>query len=204
MPLYDRAASRNVHFHNSSTGEVLGGFYQAGSITEENLLWIFANILLITDADYTVYHRESARVIQSSSNPVEPGNYDIRSTGTIALTEEPWVVPPINHGVSEQEDSFCKGDNYKITTFFPNARKIDGKVLHPVYRKPDDPNRVSDHVLRWHFRQSILANMRRAGEPTFEADFPPGYDMMATLREEPYGKERLEMELAWRLRHVSV
>jgi hypothetical protein len=45
--------------------------------------------------------------------------------------------------------------------------------------------------------------MRGAGEPLFEADFPPGTDMMATLRDEPYGKERFEMELAMRLRFVA-
>jgi hypothetical protein len=38
--------------------------------------------------------------------------------------------------------------------------------------------------------------MQGAGEPIFETDFPPGEDMMATLRAEPYGKERFEMELA--------
>jgi len=55
-------------------------------------------------------------------------------------------------------------------------------------------------LLRWHFRQSILANIRGAGEPIFEADFPGGTDIMATLRIEPYGKERFEMELAARLK----
>jgi hypothetical protein len=40
--------------------------------------------------------------------------------------------------------------------------------------------------------------MRRAGEP-IEKDFPPGIDMMATLRSEPYGKESVEMELEVRL-----
>ncbi|KAF8434904.1 hypothetical protein BGX38DRAFT_1218585 [Terfezia claveryi] len=33
-----------------------------------------------------------------------------------------------------------------------------------------DPHRVSDEVLRWHFRQNVLANMRGAGEPVFEHD----------------------------------
>lgn len=42
--------------------------------------------------------------------------------------------------------------------------------------------------------------MRAAGEPVFETDFPPGSDMMATLRQERYGKERFEMELSRRLR----
>lgn len=30
-----------------------------------------------------------------------------------------------------------------------------------------------DQLLRWHFRQAVLANMRGAGEPVFENDFPP-------------------------------
>jgi len=44
--------------------------------------------------------------------------------------------------------------------------------------------------------------MRGAGEPVFETDFPPGTDMMTTLRAELYGKERFEMELASRLRFI--
>ncbi|CUS06624.1 unnamed protein product, partial [Tuber aestivum] len=40
------------------------------------------------------------------------------------------------------------------------------------------PYSVSDELLRWHFRQSVLANVRGAGEPIFENDFPPGTDMM--------------------------
>ncbi len=78
--------------------------------------------------------------------------------------------------------------------------EIDGRVLDPICCKPDNPDSVSDEVLRWHFRQSVLANMRGAGEPVFETDFPPGTDMMATLRAEPYGKERFEMKLTSRLR----
>jgi hypothetical protein len=42
--------------------------------------------------------------------------------------------------------------------------------------------------------------MRGVGEPIFESDFPPGTDKMATLRDEPYGKERLEMEILSRLK----
>ncbi|OBT87154.1 hypothetical protein VE02_02230 [Pseudogymnoascus sp. 03VT05] len=89
-------------------------------------------------------------------------------------------------------------DAYRIITFFPNGMGIDGRTLDPACRDPNDPNHVSDEILRWHFRQSVLANMRGEGEPIFETDFPAGRDM-ETLREEPYGKERLEMELEWRL-----
>lgn len=48
----------------------------------------------------------------------------------------------------------------------------------------------------------MFANVQGAGEPVFEEDFPPGTDKMETLRNEPYGKERLELELALRLKPV--
>lgn len=90
-------------------------------------------------------------------------------------------------------------DGYKIIFFVPDSDNIDGTILDPICRDQNNPDRVSDDLLRWHFRQSILANMRGAGEPLFETDFPPGTDMMETLRSEPYGKERFEMEIATRL-----
>jgi hypothetical protein len=85
----------------------------------------------------------------------------------------------------------------------PNSWGIDGRILDPVCRHQDNPNHVSDDILRWHFRQCVLANMRGRGEPVFETDFPGGTDMIATLRTEPYGKERFEMELESRLRLYS-
>ena len=85
----------------------------------------------------------------------------------------------------------------------PNSWGIDGRILDPICRNLNNPDRVSDEVLRWHFRQCVLANMRGAGEPVFETDFPSGTDMMATLRAEPYDKERFEMELASRLRFIA-
>ncbi|KAF8418983.1 HNH endonuclease-domain-containing protein, partial [Tirmania nivea] len=81
-------------------------------------------------------------------------------------------------------------DNYKI---------FDGRVLDPVCRDPNNPHSVSDELLRWHFRQSVLANMRGAGEPIFEHDFT-GEDMIKVISGERYGNERLEMEVEARLR----
>jgi hypothetical protein len=90
-------------------------------------------------------------------------------------------------------------DGYKIMVFTPGVTGIDGRILDPVCRDPANLHRVSDEILRWHFRQTVLANMRGAGEPIFEHDFPPGTAMLAGLRAEPYGKERFEMEMASRL-----
>ncbi|KAF1809924.1 hypothetical protein P152DRAFT_516342 [Eremomyces bilateralis CBS 781.70] len=56
--------------------------------------------------------------------------------------------------------------------FRPNVRGIGSHHLDRGYfARPDAP---LDSLLRWHFRQAVLANMRDAGEPIFEHDFPPG------------------------------
>ncbi|KAJ5459130.1 hypothetical protein N7530_011074 [Penicillium desertorum] len=272
MPPPDRTPWRNVHFYNASDKQLLGGFYQAGSLTESSLLWILGNVLLLNP--FAIKHRASGQDITPSNNPVMLGDYDISSDdGTITITHEEWVPRVSSHSPSDQEDSFRDGirqrdgkcvisgtindlaqwdwwagfetahvfppnkqhlwieaeskinsvqngllmdatlhilfdqyffsinpdDGYKIITFVPNHWQIDGRVLDPVCRRPNDPNRVADDFLRWHFRQSVLANVRGVGEPVFETDFPPGTDKMATLRDEPYGKERFEMELELRL-----
>jgi hypothetical protein len=93
-------------------------------------------------------------------------------------------------------------DGHKIIVFVPDTMGIDGRILDRVCRDPNSPDCASDELLRWHFRQSVLANMRGAGEPIFETDFPPGTDLMGTMSGEPYGKERLEMEFESRLRSV--
>jgi hypothetical protein len=50
---------------------------------------------------------------------------------------------------------------------------LNRKLLH-------DAQRLTDELLRWHFKQDVLANMRGAGEPIFEHDFPPGSDIMGS------------------------
>lgn len=91
-------------------------------------------------------------------------------------------------------------DNYKIVVFDIDIFGWDGRILDPVCRNPEDPHRISDELLRWHFRQSILANARGAGEPIFEHDFPPGHDMVGEILAGPYGQERFKLEIASRLR----
>ncbi|OJD14614.1 hypothetical protein AJ78_05044 [Emergomyces pasteurianus Ep9510] len=283
----DRAAYRNVRFYDASTGASIGGFYQNGSITEENLIWILNDVLLIVEPEHpcTIQNRASGQTMTPSSNPVAVGDYDIYSTGSIQVTNERWSARLISHSVSGREDKFRDGvrardgkcvisgtvnpraqwgnwegfeaahifplqkeslwvdlnferwitddaggtkihsiqngllmagnlhscfdqylfsinpdDGYKIVEFEPSTWGIDGRILDPVCRNPSTNTRVSDELLRWHFRQSVLANMRGVGEPIFESDFPPGSDMMATLRDELHGKERFELELESRLR----
>jgi hypothetical protein len=61
------------------------------------------------------------------------------------------------------------------------------------------PQRPIDEFLRWHFRQAVLTNMRGAGEPVFEHDFPPGSDIMGDILRGPKAAERMEFELFGRL-----
>jgi hypothetical protein len=98
--------------------------------------------------------------------------------------------------------SVSPDDNYKVTVFDQDVFGIDGRTLDAVCRDPEDSNRVSDELLRWHFRQSVLANMRGAGEPVFEHDFVDK-DMVKEISEGPYAKERFELELSARLHGVS-
>jgi len=45
----------------------------------------------------------------------------------------------------------------------------------------------------------VFANMRGAGEPAFECDFPPGSDMVGEIMSGPRAGERMEFELFSRL-----
>jgi len=69
---------------------------------------------------------------------------------------------------------------------------LDQRLLH-------HPDRPADQLLRWHFRQAVFTNMRSAGEPVFENDFPPGSDMVGEIRNGFKPAERMEFELFSRL-----
>jgi hypothetical protein len=72
------------------------------------------------------------------------------------------------------------------------GRHVDQQLLN-------DPCRPIDQLLRWHFRQAVLANMRGSGEPVFENDFPPGSDIVGEVLGGPKAAERMEFELFSRL-----
>lgn len=96
------------------------------------------------------------------------------------------------------EFSINPDDNYKIVCFIPDVHGIAGTSLDS--RLLDDDRRPAPELLRWHFRQSVLANMRgAAGEPIFEHDFPPGSDIMGNIRSGPKAAQRMEAELFSRL-----
>jgi hypothetical protein len=88
-------------------------------------------------------------------------------------------------------------DHHKIVCFRPDSEGIAGK--HLDQRFLDDPRRPPDPIIRWHFRQAVLANVRRAGEPVFEFDFPPESDIMGEIASGPRAGDRMEFELFSRL-----
>ena len=79
---------------------------------------------------------------------------------------------------------------------------IAGKYLDEQFCSA--PDRPPDELLRWHFQQAVLMNMKAAGEPSFEFDFPPGSDILAGIREGPKPAERMEYELFSRFAISSV
>ncbi|KAG0134057.1 hypothetical protein HOY82DRAFT_482005 [Tuber indicum] len=86
-------------------------------------------------------------------------------------------------------------DNYKIVCFTPDLARynIAGHQVDQTFI--DNPLRPPDNLLRWHFRQAVLVNLKGAGEPWFEIDFPPGSDVMGEIMRGPKAGERLEFEL---------
>ncbi|KAI5850364.1 hypothetical protein DFP73DRAFT_539107 [Morchella snyderi] len=92
-------------------------------------------------------------------------------------------------------------DNHKIVCFRRDGEGIAGRHLDREFL--EDPSRPVDQLFRWHFRQAVLANMKGAGEPIFECDFPPGSDMIGEILSGPRAGERLEFEFFSRLAGVT-
>ncbi|KFY13267.1 hypothetical protein V492_03376 [Pseudogymnoascus sp. VKM F-4246] len=90
-------------------------------------------------------------------------------------------------------------DNYKIICLLPDPISINGRTLDPRCHNPQNPDRVSDQLLRWHHRQAVLAHMKGAGQKAWETDFGDGSDMMGEILEGPDAAERMEVELFTRL-----
>ena len=88
-------------------------------------------------------------------------------------------------------------DNYKIVFFIEDQYNIAGNSLRQEFI--NNPDRPVDELLLWHFRQAVLTNMKGAGEPYFEHDFPSGSDMVGDILSGPMAEKRMEFELFSRL-----
>ncbi|KAK9322970.1 hypothetical protein V1517DRAFT_259197, partial [Lipomyces orientalis] len=114
------------------------------------------------------------------------------------------MTTSIHHRYDEFDFSINLDDNYTIVCFRPDTFHVDGRILDPVCRTPNDEQSVRDELLRWHFRQSVLVNMRGTGEPFFEMDFPDGSDMVSEILSGPEPAKRMEAELFLRLNESSL
>ncbi|KAG0636522.1 hypothetical protein HOY80DRAFT_1054169 [Tuber brumale] len=111
--------------------------------------------------------------------------------------------PTIHQMFDQYLVSVNPDDGYKVVVFAINFIGCDGRILDPACRNPADPHRVSDNLLRWHFRQSVLANMRGAGELIFGHDFPPDTDTAGKVVAGLDSLARSELVIATGLREVS-
>jgi len=104
------------------------------------------------------------------------------------------------HALFDSYELSINPDNdHKIVCFTPFASiyGIAGRQLDQRFLK--NPLRPDDQLLRWHFHQAVLVNMKGAGEPCFETDFPPGSDMLGQIMIGPKAAERMEFEIFGRL-----
>ena len=62
----------------------------------------------------------------------------------------------------------------------------------------EDPERPVDQLLRWHFRQAVLANVRGQGEPGFVWDSPRHWEIIDEIPSDPKAREKIKIEyLSW-------
>lgn len=94
-------------------------------------------------------------------------------------------------------------DNYKIIAFKNITVNIMfsalGQHLRASATDPANNQSVNDSVLRWHFEEAVLANMKGAAAvPLWEDDFG-GSDDIGGIMEDTDPAERMEAELFTRL-----
>ncbi|KAK9320192.1 HNH endonuclease-domain-containing protein [Lipomyces orientalis] len=153
-----------------------------------------AHIFPVSSEEYFVQNGFSRWI----TNPIGPLDTGINSSQNGLL-----MLSNIHQKFDGFDFSINPDDGYKITCFDSDSFRIDGRTLDPICRDHNNAIGVRDELLRWHFRQAVLANMRGAGEPSFEMDFPPGSDMMGEILSGPKAAERMEAELFSRLSGVS-
>ncbi|KAK9319187.1 hypothetical protein V1517DRAFT_369960 [Lipomyces orientalis] len=128
---------------------------------------------------------------------------DERDTGINSCQNGLLIMSNIHQNFDGFGFAINQDDGYKIPCFDKDPFRIYGRIFDPICRIPNGEDGVRDELLRWHFRQAVLANMRAAGEPSFEKDFPPGTDMMGEIQSGPEAGKRMEAELFSRLNGVS-
>ncbi|MCJ1484371.1 hypothetical protein MMC06_004541 [Schaereria dolodes] len=187
----DRREGRDVHFysiddHDDPQREPLGGFILTINITKSNL---YSMTDVLFQGTYYIQDDEGNELV-SNSDPLLPGNYYVSDSVQNGLLLDATI-----HLLFDSFGfSIDTKDNYKVISFDKDAEDLIGSTyLHQHFL--DHPDRPPDRLLDWHYRQALLANVKGAGEPIYDHDFPPGSDMLKDIREGPKSCERMEFEL---------
>ncbi|ODQ70274.1 hypothetical protein LIPSTDRAFT_75310 [Lipomyces starkeyi NRRL Y-11557] len=141
---------------------------------------------------FTGFHAAHIFPLSSEDYWVQSGfsrwitNKGERDTGINSCQNGLLMKPTIRELFDGFYFSINPDDGYKIICFDEDNERLDGKILDPVCRDPSND-------------RTVLANMRGAGEPSFETDFPPGTDMMGEILSGPASAKRMEAELFSRL-----
>ncbi|KAI9774360.1 MAG: hypothetical protein M1840_004254 [Geoglossum simile] len=224
MPIFNRSNGRDVHVYDANDPDtVIGGLVLTRGMTNSNLYSMVEIICFIDSVfflrdEYAMsfgkpvrFHWVPELVLQHFATPsaIEIGaygqhwtNHDYSRWITVPATSG-GSINSVQNGVLLRGDihslfdsyliSINPDDNYKIVCFQRDGKNIAGKHLDQQFL--EDPCRPVDQLLRWHFRQAVLANMKGTGEPVFECDFPPGSDMMGEILSGPRARELMEFEL---------
>ncbi|KAI5838825.1 hypothetical protein DFP73DRAFT_580518 [Morchella snyderi] len=158
--------------------------------------------------------KASGDMVSMSDNPLQLGIYDVYCDGMIRTSDEPWVQRIISYDVSGRDNVFREGIRARngkcvITGVEKENLSIDITGMDDTTRESKINSCQNGFLLlasiHQHFNQyrlsvnykivvfgidmlgSVLANMRGAGEPVFEHDFPPETDMMKEIREQRRG-----------------
>lgn len=76
-----RSSPRNVFFYDGTTGDLLGGLKQNGSVTQANFFDMLVNTLLAVTRPISITSQATGQAIAPSHVPLAEGNYDIICTG---------------------------------------------------------------------------------------------------------------------------
>ncbi|RFU36324.1 hypothetical protein B7463_g115, partial [Scytalidium lignicola] len=201
-----RRRGRNVFFYDfRDLNKELGGLILTNGITNANFHSMIEIVLTVTDGnasqprallpnDYFL-RTENGDTLRKNNRRLLPGRYFVVADvkGIISLSNEPVLTraSSITTGLRVQE--FMESDNNKIVCFILDTYGVAG--THLDHRYQTHPRRPLPELLRWHFRQAVLGNVRGAGEPVFEHNFAPNSDIMLGIRSGPKPAERMEFEL---------